>query len=379
MTGMLPEPVASAYLVATGELRACYGPRGIRAGRGKNGFYGARQAFFAARGALCLGDLDVVKSTVDAFLSNQRDDGMLPVYISHSGAAQFGQPVGEPLDHHGIFLELLWLFLRASGQREYLSKRAGAIEKIVSFLESHENATDPLVEEKPFSNWSSTVLKSGQVHYTNCTYWAAHHFASLIFSDLERDVLALRSEKKAAATREAINHRFWFGNYYRDWRDPFGTHDFFSLDGNTAAMAFGIADEGQAQRIQNTVRQHRLDAVPVVTNHPAYPFWCLPPVLLPFEAYHVHNGYAWPWLGAWYAMALSRYGWMREGRQILKRMSELIARDGCVPSFWNPKGKTVRGFLIQSDQPYAWSAGMFVAATHALYPGAIEDHSKPNA
>jgi len=238
-------------------------------------------------------------------------------------------------------------------------------EKAMAFLLSKDRNNDFLVEERVFANWAESVLKFGNVLYTNCCFYKALADFSGLAGMAGKQGLQKRFKAFAEKTKEKINHVFWDGNYYIDWID-FRRHDFFAVDGNLLAIDFGIADRAQGQMILNKVKQHQLNKVPLKTNYPLYPVWRIPPTLLPLLEYHYHNGFSWPWLGCLNAIALAKVGWKREAKQALKSVASLINENGIVHEVFDEEGKPVNSIFLKSERPFAWNAGFFVRAVNEV-------------
>jgi glycogen debranching enzyme len=88
------DTIRRAYDIAIRDLRACYNPDGMAAGPLNFNAYWTRDGFWAAFGALALGDLDPVKAHLDTFIRFQMASGELPVrieqYASNSSSTRLG-------------------------------------------------------------------------------------------------------------------------------------------------------------------------------------------------------------------------------------------------------------------------------------------------
>ncbi|HET7853660.1 MAG TPA: amylo-alpha-1,6-glucosidase, partial [Candidatus Methylomirabilis sp.] len=79
------DTIRRAFLVAVRDLRACYNPDGIVAGRLHFNAYWARDGFWALFGSLALGDFDQARAHLDTFIRHQLPSGELPVRIEFIG------------------------------------------------------------------------------------------------------------------------------------------------------------------------------------------------------------------------------------------------------------------------------------------------------
>src|SRR5712692_10698720 len=79
------DTIRRAYNIAIRDLRACYNPDGIVAGRLHFNAYWARDGFWAVFGALALGDHAQARAQLDTFMKKQFPSGKLPVRVKCVG------------------------------------------------------------------------------------------------------------------------------------------------------------------------------------------------------------------------------------------------------------------------------------------------------
>ena len=84
-TPRLTDIIRRAYTIARRDLRACYNPDGIVAGRLHFNAYWARDGFWALFGALALGDLQQALAQLTTFMRYQLATGRLPVRVEFVG------------------------------------------------------------------------------------------------------------------------------------------------------------------------------------------------------------------------------------------------------------------------------------------------------
>lgn len=367
MLGVLHPSVKSAYEIALNDLRRCYTSKGIVAGRKSRRMhqYWARNAFFASYGSLKLNDASQVRKNLELFASMQKPSGVIPNQISLDLKPRYKLLVGSVIDSTALFVISLANYVRETGDKKFGAKIFPAAKKAVEFLLTKDRNNDNMVEERVFANWAETVLKFGNVLYTNCCFYKALKDFAWLSSLQKKTGLEKRFEVLAEKTKDGINQSFWEGNYYIDWID-FRKHDFFAVDGNLLAVDFGVADKAQGQMILNKIKQHQLNKVPLKTNYPLYPLWRIPPTLLPLLEYNYHNGFSWPWLGCLNAIVLHKVGWKKDAKQTLRQVADLINENGIVHEVFDEKGKPVNGLFLKSERPFAWNAGFFVRAVNEL-------------
>lgn len=358
-----------AYSIAVKNLRNCYSDTGILSGKVFFKQFTARDSFFACFGSLELGDFEIVKKNLGLFFGHQSAKGMLPLFFDKKQKPKFKMLVGKPIDATALGLIVFAEYLKKSKDIEFAKENFLRIKKAIDWLVSRDKDNDFLVEEGILSNWEESVLKYGNVLYSNCCFFKAMACFGEICRLLKEEELALKAEKTSFEIKQKINSEFWIGNYYADWI-YFFRHEIFSVDGNLLAALWGIADSEQSQMILNKIRQHQLNKLPLQTNYPQYPFWRLPMVLMPLQEYHVHNGFSWIWLGCLNAIVLEKTGSPKEARQEIRKISGLINEYRSVHEFFF-EGKPVKTFLLKSEPNSAWAAGMFIKAVKEVYKNKI--------
>ena len=80
-----------------------------------------------------------------------------------------------------------------------------------------------------------------------------------------------------------------------------------------------------------------------------------------------HNGILWLQPGILYAIALKKTGKTQEARRVLMRIAHQIVKYQGVFEIYEKSGAPVRRFLYRSEEPFAWSAGLYVWAYHRIF------------
>ena len=352
--------VKSAFDTALRDFHSCFTDHGILAGRKHLCFYKARNAMFASLGANAIGEFTVSWKSIELFLSNQRKDGLIPHRITAKLKPHFHHIVSEPRDGNALVIIALRDYFEKAGDMPFLEKHFEAAAKAMAWLKAQDSDRDLLVEEPFLANWQETVLKEGKVLYTNCLYYQALKDFSEIANAVGNERQADEHRKMATRVKDQINAKFWFGNYYLDWIGAI-KHSTFSTAGNVLAVLSGLADREQSQMIENKIKQHQLNKVPLQANYPVYPFWRIPPSLFPVEAYNYHNGSSWPWIGCLNAIALNEMDLRKEAKHELKSMARLINENGSVHEvFLN--GKPIKSWFLKSEPFFSWNSGLFLKA-----------------
>ncbi|MBS3163935.1 hypothetical protein J4439_00730 [Candidatus Woesearchaeota archaeon] len=368
-----------ALSLAKRGLRVCYARRGILTGSVRQ-VYWSWDSFFASLGALALEDYAMVRSNLDLYRGHQRRDGLIPrkvtppfytlrflgfrLPLEHARPKYSGAFSSDPSRiQNPLFVDALRNYIMASGDNAFLEDCLPAAEQAISWLLARDKDGDGLVEESFGQNWSETVLKRGKVLFTNvCAYRGLEAIASLA-------QMAGKSPQEyldaARLLKRRIHEVFWNGSYFSDWHDG-ELHDSLSACGNVLASLWGIASEDEARSIHREISARGMDAVPLRTNDPAYPNALVERVTRWIGNGAYHNGLSWLWLGCADAVARHRVGLRAEARAELECIAKLIEEHGGVHEVYTQDGKPFRTTLYRAEQPFAWSAGMFVWAARLI-------------
>ena len=79
-----------------------------------------------------------------------------------------------------------------------------------------------------------------------------------------------------------------------------------------------------------------------------------------------HNGDSWLWLGCLDCVSKNKLGMKKDARDELNRLAEVIIKYGTVYEVYSENGSPVNELFYKAEKNFAWSAGMFVWAVHAL-------------
>jgi len=78
------------------------------------------------------------------------------------------------------------------------------------------------------------------------------------------------------------------------------------------------------------------------------------------------NGMSWQWLGCMNVVSKQKAGLKKEANDLLCKISEIIVKyDGAYEVYENT-GKPVKRKFYKSEQPFAWSSGLFIYAHEQL-------------
>ncbi|MBR9676178.1 hypothetical protein GOV05_04160 [Candidatus Woesearchaeota archaeon] len=370
-----------AFDVAEKSLRACYDKQGIMAGRRHFDDYWARDSFFSIWGALELEDYDVVKDNLELFIKHQKMNGQLPMRIGTTHIGQTLKFVGVridktvpiyyqdklfsyPQDQNSLFIIAFKKYVEKTKDYAYLKHNFELLQNILGWYEYQKKKG--LIYGKKYATWQDSIKKKGYTLYNNVLYYQA-----LTCMDFLAHKLDYKKDyaRRAKDFKDKLNDFFWKEHHYVDWvDDEHIRHDYFSTDGNTLAVLFGIADKQKAKKIsQYILKNDLLKPFGARTNHPKYDpkqvfFWFKPLGLSDYQ----NNGALWVWLGVLCIFTLHIAGYKKEALHELQKISEVLAKHDLVYEVYSQNSRPLKRFFYKSEAPFAWSSAFFILAYKTL-------------
>ncbi|MDI6828813.1 MAG: amylo-alpha-1,6-glucosidase [Armatimonadota bacterium] len=349
--------IEEAFVRAKTVLDKCSTPNGIFASPTYYNAVYARDALIASLGGLVSGEERFQRQwlkTMDTLMDRQSESGQIPNCVDTF------VPSRPRLVAFGAADASLWFILTLAYaelllQTEFTEFHEAA-ERAMVWLKYQDAHEEGLIEQQEATDWMDITANRGHVLYTNVLWFA---------------VLELRHDiKHAHLVREAINGFLWDDErgYFLPWSWKQERGTWFDTTANAFAIAFGLADAEQTERILDYLFKHKLDEpYPVRAIHPP-----IKPGDKDWRDYYItehelnkpnqyHNGGIWPWVGGLYVAALVRAGLLDQARETLANLalSNKLGRE----QEWEFNewlhGITgePRGAIYQ-----AWSAGMYLYA-----------------
>lgn len=372
--------ILEAYGIAARDLRACYNPDGIVAGRTHFNSYWSRDGFWGVFGALELRDYDQAKRHLELFIKHQRPTGQMPTrieFLTHTfghyvGLRQQLAPVfraaylAKPVDPTALFVIALWQYYRHTNDRRFLAQNFDAIERAVHWLLHWDKDGDGLLETGFLSDWMDSVIKWGKLLNINVIFYKSLDNFSLICEILGDHLKAHYYNRLAQATQSEIQRQLWNGSYFVDWRRGLKTGN-FSADGNVLAIIYEIATKAQSQQVIGYIAGHDLEIrAGLHTSYPAYRWYEIFPTYYLYGIPDYHAKLLWPWVGSLYALAKWRSGNERSAITTLYELAELFLRRDFVAEVYESSGIPVRRLIYQSEIPFAWNAAAYIYAVKSI-------------
>lgn len=221
---------------------------------------------------------DRLAYALDWFGTLIEPDGYLPIWVSVSNQNQLNIynfcPYNKTiktggirqLDHMLEYINAVYLNYRKTKNKVWLRAHLPYIEKIYAYLQIK---TDDYLLVGPYSeyagsDWADQIRRSGKASFINAYWYQANRQLAEIYGALGEIKKQSRILEYAQNVKRAFNKLFWvvstphncgdipFGHYLA-WKNDFGTYDYFEIDGNTLAIAAGLANEEQTKSILNTI------------------------------------------------------------------------------------------------------------------------------
>ena len=307
---------------------------------------------------------------------HQARNGQIPKFVDTEGEDADFWYLGC-IDATLWWLIAIALLDRQRPEGRLAQRLAGNIERAIVWLSCQEHQRFHLLQQNEASDWADIMPRSGFVLYTNALWFAVkrlyrlqgagetHRNLNQLFhptagthTEYRRARLLVHYARRRARQRD-LYLSFVNFSFCGDEGDVFG---------NVLAILAGLADEAATHRIVHAVmRAGANDPYPVrVVCNPILEesvFW------RPYMSRHrqnfawqYHNGGIWPFVGAFWAMALAQAGLRAEAEAELARVAQANALGGWAFTEWL-HGRTLapRGMSGQS-----WNAASFLLAQHIL-------------
>ena len=376
----LIDTIRRGYGIAVRDLRACYNPDGIVAGRLHFNAYWARDGFWALFGALALGDHAQARAQLETFIRYQFPSGMLPVRVEFVGhhltgyntlrsrpkvVGRAGGLFSNPIDPTAQFIIAMREYLERTGDILFCKRCDTTMDRAIRWLERHDHDGDGLIESYFLADWMDSILKWNKVFNLNVICYEGLR----AYADLKRAIRQVVQADAIQRRAEGVHERlqsFWTGEYFADWM--WGERrGGFSSDGNVLAMLAGVATESQARRILGYIKAHGLDeGAPLRVCHPVYPWWRVFPMYYLAGIPDYHRAMIWPWLGTLNAICKARFGDNQGALVDLATIGEWYARGNAVNEVYDREGMPISRRFYRAEVPFAWGAGTYVYAVHTL-------------
>ncbi len=375
--------ISKAYEIAARDLKSCYSRFGIVAGKRNYDDYWTRDAGFASQGALALGDFEIVKRHLELLIRFEKK-GAIPFLIREyfPGSAFVGRKIpvrlipcyrshkflwlSEVIDSNAYFVIMLCEFAKASKNEKFFLNRQETVEKALKWYLPRMDRKSDLVKENYIASWNDGIYKKGVVLTTNAIVYKA--FESYL--DLCQD-LGVAPDRDLAEVflkmAQGFQKVFFNGEFFSDWVDR-KKYDYFDAAGNLLAIIYDLADEKQAEKILDFVKEKLYHPPLMKLCHPRYPLSKveLGNLLFGMKEYWRGKEVFWSDHVCLYALALIKQNKASEGEAVLAGFSKLVQEHNGIYEIYDRKFSPFSAFFYRAEHPYARGAGLLVMAVKAL-------------
>jgi glycogen debranching enzyme len=318
-------------------------------------------------------------ASIESLAQLQAPNGQIPKYVD---------PAGQDADfwYLGCIDATLWWLIAIDHVRRHsriggLDARWGReIDRALHWLLAQEHQRFFLLQQNEASDWADIMPRSGFVLYTNALWYRVkllyelpnleqtHYHFNHLFHPFKKDLPEYRRGRL-------------LGHYARrGLRDPGLYLSFVNLSfageegdvfGNLLAVLYGLADESMAREIIQTFNEARASQpYPIrVVTHPIAPGDELWRAYMnrhqQNQPHQYHNGGIWPFVGGFWAMALTQLGKRDAARHELSKLAQVCSLDGWRFTEWF-HGQTLQPMGMAGQ---SWNAATFLMAQKLLDEG----------
>ena len=286
-----------------------------------------RDSFFS----LQMGEGDKTQEYVKILEDNQRDDGLIPLFIGKGDACCKlfcgEKPSGKIKPQ---YTDVKTGDTVTDSCFQYIILKGGKDEKTIKAWEYMQNyVKNGLIYEEGLGSWMDTVKHKGYVLYTNMLYYRAAGIMGYKQDDIKNKII----------------EKLWSGQYFNCSTDISS----FDQVGNALAMLWGVANEDMIGKIKGYRQTHFNKGI----NNPP----CLPlvrKVFLPCYAlsnYNYHN-YGWSWVNLLFMYA-------SKDLKDLDKFTSIIKKYGTIHEIYSC-GKPVNRLFCESQPNFSEAAGMYL-------------------
>lgn len=280
-----------------------------------------RDAFITSLGLLAHDKyLDLIKQVLKVQAKNLRKDGLVPLRIgreSYTTQWLFGIPSGkdnvpvykddkagsEPTDSNPQFIILAWLYLKHTGDKEFIKSISKSLKKCQKYL--CDTSKGYLLQGKYFHSWYDTFTFNGPDLFSNVLFVycvKCYQKISEQISEVNYDGICKFNYTKVLQT---FKKAFWNGRYLKISPDI----KVMETAGNSLAVLFGILSKSEAKKFityleRNKSKKSQISPVTVPKMSIMHLYW--PAAVVGLQGYH--NDRLWLWPHCVYSKARQKVG-----------------------------------------------------------------------
>lgn len=379
-----------AYKVALKEINDCNGKHGLLAGLRHYKDYWTRDAGLAFLSLSALRKYSVMKRHLETLSVYQKKNGLIPYILRENFPLLQFLGVKLPLknlmpqyknakaffttdvaDSNAYYI-IGWMNLvSAQYNAKLFNRHIKSIELALGWYAKRIDPADGLVKVGIISEWNDGVYKKGKTLMTNV----------LVYKSFLEYLAVCGKYKKtpeksfipvARRIKEALDSRFFNGNYFIDWID-LKKHDFFDSNANFLSIILGVSSRAQSVKILKFASENAYFTPMMRVSVPDYPWWRLEffNTLFGLRGYSGNGNIYWCEPALLFSLALAKVGRTDEAKQALFAFSRLVNKHGGIYELYSVNKDVLvpySGMQYSSEHPFARGAGLFILAYHYIFP-----------
>lgn len=340
-----------------------------------------RDASICSLGIVLSGDRELIKSakaSLETLAKNQNKNGQIPTYV-------------KPLDKKASYWytssldsTLWWLlaidFFDKNTKRKVKLKEKYKrnVERAIGFLEARQNPPFHLLEHNEAADWADIMPRSGYVLNANVLWYSVKnvykidsaeetkkHFnylfdqSSSLPAKIKKENSRFTRVVRHVARKKNFKYYLSFVNYAQ-----YPKNEDIDVFGNLLAIFFDLSNATNTKKFIDYARKEKIDEkllvkVSLKPIERTSRFWRdymkrhnqnLP--------HKYHNGGIWPFVGAFWVIALYKAGYQEEAQDALEKLASTNKKGNWAFNEWF-HGKSGRA-MGKADQ--SWNAGMYIYA-----------------
>jgi len=368
--------IQQAYQKAIDVLNACVRPKGFYASGLKGGYEAvwARDSMIAALGASLVGVKfnEPFANSLELLSKNQSNLGQIPNCVGSYNTDRKSDVTFNTIDSSLWYIIGHNIYTRAYNNKNFLNKYAVNISKAFFWLKHQDPDEVGVLAQQPTMDWMDAFPhKYGYTINTNALYYAV-----LMILGHKKEAMNLQKIINGQKNKYISLYNNKLGYYYSwGWKnhEQYREHEeWFDSAGNLLAIITGLASPKIAKNILKFIEDKKINQ----------PYGCKtiwPPIKKgdkewhdyfdncdAREAYHYSNAGIWPFIGAFYVVALVKTKNYKKAEAELENLAQANLQKLKIRDF--KEGYEFNEWLDGRDgqpkgEPYqAWSAGSYIYA-----------------
>ncbi len=336
-----------------------------------------RDAAICALGMIESGDKDLLKtakSSLNTLSCNQARNGQIPNFVKPSdGMIDFW--------HFGTTDATLWWLiamnlLKEKGEEIFVNKNKKTITKAISFLEAWEHPGFHLLVQNDASDWADLMPRSGYVLYTNSLWCKVKEIYDLAGKEKTEEYFNYLFDPKKKIPQKIKKENIRFipfvqsskrnkkSNTLVSFVKRYDSGNEVDTYANCLAIIFETINKKRSKEILNYFLKKKINQ-PLPIKTVLKPITKNSKLWAKFmedqnqnSPHTYHNGGVWPYISAFWVIALHQSGMKEKAKEELLRLAELNRRGDWSFNEWF-HGETGRAI---GKRGQSWNAGMFIYA-----------------